>query len=64
MWKEHWNSLYKKCQKTFGVNLKSAVIFAWDEDMMLSLSMLEKNLENDVRLEASENTNTPMKMVI
>ena len=54
----------KKCQKKFGVNLTSAVIFAWDDDLMLSLSVYEKNLEIDANLEEQPNALTPMKIVI
>ena len=53
----------KKCQKKYGVNLKSAVIFALDEDMMLSLSIFEKNLENGTNLQQSPNIITAMKIV-
>ena len=54
----------KKCQKKFGVNLKSAVIYAWDDNMMLSLSIFEKNLENDANLKQPPNVITPMKIVV
>lgn len=54
----------KKCRKKFGVNLKSALIFAWDEDMMLLLSIYEKNLVADASLKHSPNIKTPLKAVI
>ncbi len=54
----------KKCQKKFGVNLKSAIIFAWDDDMMLSLSIYERNLENDANLKQPSNAIIPMKIVV
>ncbi len=54
----------KKCQKNYGVHLKSALIFDWDEDMILWLSILEKNLEQDVRLVASLSSDSPFKIVI
>ena len=54
----------KKCQKKFGVNLESAVIFSWDEDMLLSLSVYEKNLKNDARLKQFPEDIIPMKIVV
>ena len=53
-----------RCKKSYGVNLKSAMIFAWDNDMALSLSILEKNLEKEVCSEASSITDIPLKIVI
>lgn len=52
-----------KCKNSYGVNLKSAMIFAWDDDMALSLSILEKNPETNVYSEASSITDIPLKIV-
>ncbi len=54
----------KKCQKKFGVNLESAVIFAWDEDMMLSLLIYEKNLKNSTSVQQLPDDIIPMKIVV
>ncbi|MBT8187223.1 MAG: hypothetical protein HKP38_06440 [Croceitalea sp.] len=40
-----------KCQKTFGVNLDSQLLVAWNEHMEHYLSIYENNLIDDFRLE-------------
>jgi hypothetical protein len=54
----------KKCQKKFGVNLSSSLIFAWDEDMMFLLSINENYKKNDASSQQSINIETPLKAVI
>ncbi len=54
----------KKCRKKFAVNLKSAIIFAWDEDLMSSLLVYKENLKKDTHLKQSPNPVVPMKIVV
>ena len=53
-----------KCQKTFGVDLKSALIFAWDRNMMLALTIYENNLKDEVQTKVVDFTNKRMKAVV
>ena len=54
----------KKCHKQFGVDLKSALIFTWDKNMMLALATYEQNLKDDERANQASIANVRMKVVI
>lgn len=54
----------KKCNKKFGVNLKSYMIFAWDEDMTYWLSLYQKDFRKKAKLPQTSNCIAPMKIVV
>ena len=53
-----------KCQKKFGVDLKTALIFAWDRNMMLALTIYENNLKDEVHSRGEAATNNRLKIVV
>ena len=53
-----------KCQKTFGVDLESALIFTWDRNMMLVLTIYENNLRDEVHSREEAMTNNRLKIVV
>ncbi len=54
----------KQCQKEFGVNLKSAMIFAWDKDMALWLSLYEQQQKEQAKMPQSPIAIPPLKIVV
>lgn len=54
----------KKCQKEFGVNLESAMIFAWDEDMTLLLSLYVQQQKERANMPQSTIATPPLKIVV
>ena len=54
----------KKCNKKFGVDLKSAMIFAWDRNILLALTIYENNLKDEAASKQLTLTNPRMKVAI